>query len=75
MESEIVNEAIEQLTNLTPDLQKQVLDYIKGLNHSVKKGTPGKRLLRFAGTIPMEDLRDMARAIEKDCGKIDLNEW
>ena len=38
-------------------------------------GTPGKQLLRFAGTISSEDLQSMSQAIEKDCEQIDLNEW
>ncbi len=30
------------------------------------EGVPGKQLLRFAGTIPCEDLQLMAQAIEVD---------
>jgi hypothetical protein len=36
-----------------------------------KKGTPGKELLRFAGTISPEDCRRMAEAIEVGCERVD----
>ena len=38
-------------------------------------GTPGKQLLRFAGSIPPEDLKLMQEAIEQDCERVDINEW
>lgn len=38
-------------------------------------GTSGQKLLRFAGTISLEDLQSMSEAIEKDCEQIELNEW
>ncbi len=39
------------------------------------KGTPGKDLLRFAGTIPAEDVDEMMRAIEEMCERVDPDEW
>jgi hypothetical protein len=38
-------------------------------------GTSGQKLLRFAGTIPLEDLQVMSKTIEENCEQIDLNEW
>jgi hypothetical protein len=38
------------------------------------RGTPGPSLLRFAGAIPLEDLRAMSKAIEEDCEGVG-NEW
>lgn len=38
-------------------------------------GTPGYKLLRFAGSIPAEDLQIMAEAIQEDCNRIDIEEW
>lgn len=35
------------------------------------KGTPGKDLLRFAGTISAEDADEMMRAIEEGCERIE----
>jgi len=39
------------------------------------QGVPGKKLLRFAGTIPHDDILMMQKAIQEDCERIDLNEW
>ena len=38
------------------------------------RGTKGTELLRFAGSIDPEDLREMSKAIE-DCGRVDPNDW
>ncbi|MDJ1181628.1 hypothetical protein [Roseofilum casamattae] len=40
-----------------------------------RSGTPGRELLRFAGSIPTEDLKIMADAIQEDCSRIDIDEW
>jgi hypothetical protein len=48
---------------------------IKAGNLSTVKGVPGKQLLRFAGSIPKEDLQLMSEAIKQDCEKVDVNEW
>lgn len=39
------------------------------------QGTPGHKLLKFAGSIPPDDLTIMQNAIEQDCGQIDLDGW
>jgi hypothetical protein len=39
------------------------------------RGTPGRDLLRFAGTLDSADLAAMARAIEEGCEAVDPNEW
>lgn len=41
-------------------------------SNSLMKGTPGIRLLQFAGTLCAEDAEEMIRAIEDDCRKIDV---
>jgi hypothetical protein len=38
-------------------------------------GVPGASLLRFAGTISIEDLDAMTQAIEQGCERTDFNEW
>mgnify|MGYP005619758627 CR=1 FL=1 len=40
-----------------------------------RSAVPGKQLLRFAGAIPLDDLRLMQQAIEIGCEAIDSNEW
>lgn len=35
----------------------------------------GEELIRFQHLIDPESLREMSEAIERDCGKVDENEW
>jgi hypothetical protein len=44
------------------------------LTKSKIKGVPGKELLKFAGSIPKENLQLMSEAIKQDYEKVDLNE-
>ena len=75
MSNNVIPEVIDQITYLPPELQKQVLDYVKKLKDNHKAGNSRENLLRFAGSIPVKDLTIMSDAIEKGCGQVDLNEW
>jgi hypothetical protein len=68
---------------LSPDLQRQVLKFAKGLARTRKEavplpktplppGTPGPVLLRFK--LPREDVEAMERALE-DCERIEPDEY
>ena len=70
--SPLVEQIIHAVMRLTPDAQQKVLDFTSAL---MPRGVPGKELLRFAGTIPADDLERMTRAIEAECERIDANEW
>lgn len=48
-------------------LQWQVLEFVRALVKAEVRGTPGQQLLRFAGSIPTDDLQVMREAIEQDC--------
>ena len=65
----------EQLEQLSPNLQRRVVDFAMALVQSVPKGTPGDELLRFAGTLDPEDAREMIEAIEAGCERINGDEW
>ncbi len=69
------NEILAQLNKLAPEQQRQVLDFARTLARTELRGVPGGELLRFTGTIPPEDLRAMAKAIEEGCERIDPDEW
>lgn len=76
----MVNPALERqlhqhLQALKPAAQQRVLEFAEALVITKPRGVPGKELLRFAGTIPPEDLKLMAEAIEEGCGKVDLDGW
>jgi hypothetical protein len=63
---------INHLDRLTSQQQQQVLDFAASLAHT--RGTPSEVLLRFAGSIPPDQLDQMEKAIE-DCERIDPDEW
>ena len=74
----IHSELLSYLGQLPADEQALVVDFARTLAKSLKPkkvGTPGKELLRFAGTISHEDAQQMMKAIEEGCEQIDANEW
>jgi len=71
----IIDEVVEQLKVMPQPLQRQVLEFVRALVKAEVQGTPGQQLLRFAGSIPADDLQVMREAIEQDCERIDVNEW
>jgi hypothetical protein len=75
MNISIIDKVIEQLRAMPQDLQGQVLEFARTLVPSQVRGTPGQQLLRFAGSIPQDDLRLMHEAIEQGCEQVDSNEW
>jgi hypothetical protein len=75
MTSAIVNQVIDHLESLPPNLQEQVLAFVRALDTSYHRGVSGQQLLKFAGTIPKDDLQRMSQAIEEGCEQVDLHEW
>lgn len=68
----IKDNLIDQIEKLPYDLQLRVLNFAKAL---IPKGVEGKRLLQFEGAISVDDLKQMAKAIEENCEKVDTSEW
>ncbi|BAU12031.1 hypothetical protein LEP3755_25590 [Leptolyngbya sp. NIES-3755] len=66
MNSQILDEVIEQLRGMPENSQKKVLEFAKTLNHSTIRGVPGSQLLRFAGAIAPDDIALMREAIEQN---------
>ena len=66
---------LEQVRSMPAAEQKRVLEFARALALSASRGVPGKELLRFAGTIPLEDLQQMNTAIAEGCERVDANEW
>ncbi len=71
----IIDEVVEKLKVMPQPLQRQVLEFVRSLVKSDIRGTPGQQLLRFAGSIPSDDLQLMREAIEQDCERVDIDEW
>lgn len=71
-----IQEIVERLEKLTLGQQRQVLDFTLELSGESPRGISGKELLEFAaGLFPPEDIEQIKRAIEEDCGQIDKSEW
>lgn len=75
MSGNLEGEIGQQLRILPPNEQRRVLDFARALVLSKPQGIPGKELIRFAGTIPNEELQRINAAIEESCEQVDLNEW
>lgn len=71
----VKKDIINQIGRLDYEHQKRVLDFARALAVTGPRGVPGKQLLSFAGCIPPDDLKEMKKAIEDGCEKVDLNEW
>jgi hypothetical protein len=65
MQSALIQEVVEHLEALPPNLQEQVLSLVRALDSTTLKGTPGQDLLQFAGIIPSSELELMSQAIER----------
>ena len=73
--SSLEKEIIERIRMLLYELQRKVLEYTEALTNKRPHGIPGKRLLKYAGSISPEDLEEMKHAIEDHCERVDVHEW
>lgn len=73
MTKTLKDEIIEQVDRLEADEQRRVLDFARGLR--TPAGTPGRELLRFAGSFDRSDLEAMSQAIQEGCEKVEPNGW
>ena len=75
MDGNVENQLRKRMHALSPDQQREVLQFAEKLAAPEPKGVPGKELLRFAGTLSPEEADEMRRVIEEGCEQVDLNEW
>ena len=71
----IKDELLSRIDQLPVELQRRVIAFADALVLSNPKGTPGRDLLRFAGTLDEDSAREMQEAIEDACEQVDVNEW
>lgn len=71
----IEKQIIDRLQYLEEAEQLEVLNFANSLAKSNKISVSGKSLLKFVGSISKEDLEIMSDTIDRECGKIDLDEW
>ena len=75
MDKAILSEITNKIQSLPDNLQRQVLIFVDALQMSSRRGTPGKLLIEFAGTISPDDLSLMEQAIESGCEQVDSSDW
>ena len=75
MATSIVTQVVERLNAMPDNLQRRVLEYVEALDATARQGVSGAELLKFAGAIPPDDLREMAAAIEAGCEQVDVTGW
>lgn len=63
----IKTQILKDLERLSPEQQKRAAELVRGLVSPRPKGTPGRDLLRFAGTLDHRSAREMMEAIEEGC--------
>ncbi len=64
-------ELLEYVRSLPKDKQRTVLEFAQSL--AAPAGVPGETLLRFAGTIPVNEIEAIERSLD-DLEKVDPNE-
>ena len=72
--SAVERELQKRIAELDAGEKEQVLEFTRTLD-TRRQGTPGAALLRFAGRIPKEDLRQIRDAIEGGCEQVDPDGW
>jgi hypothetical protein len=75
LDSSLREESLKVLDRLSSAMQRRVLDFARTLRESMLRGTPGRELLRFAGTMTPAEADEFLRGIEEDCERIDPREW
>ncbi|MBI5214385.1 MAG: hypothetical protein HY960_01390 [Ignavibacteriae bacterium] len=64
-----------KISQLEPEKQSEVLEFLNQLNNENSKFGSGKSLLGFAGLIEPSDLEIMKKEIEDGCEQIAEHEW
>lgn len=72
---EFREEILQELNSLPPDQQRRVLEFARELALSRRRGTRGRALLRFSGSVTAEETARMSEAIEAACERVDPHEW
>jgi hypothetical protein len=74
-EPAIKEQILRDLDRLSPQQQRQAAEMVHTLVSPLPKGTPGRELLRFVGTIDRESAQQMKEAIEEGCERVDPRDW
>ncbi len=69
MTDSFVHEINQQLAQLTPGQQQDVLQFVKQIRSQTSKEERNRMLEELAGSISPDDIAIMKSAIENDCGR------
>ena len=67
----VPDEIMARIGRLPDAQQRQALAYVETL----ERASHGAALVALRGSIPREDLAEMAEAIEADCERVDARDW
>lgn len=69
------DEIVARVDKLPPEVQEQILRFVASLSAPVQKGESGAELRCFSGSLDAVSAREMVRAIEEECERVDAGEW
>lgn len=67
LDAAIQSDLLQVVEQLSPSLQRKVVQYAHSLTQAEPQGTPGDQLLEFAGILTPEEAKEMMDAIEDGC--------
>ena len=70
----IKEQILNDLNRLSPKLQERAAELVHGLVSLPPRGASVEDLMKVAGTLDDESAREMMRAIEEGCERVDPDE-
>ena len=74
MSPKLQEELLSEMARLSPEEQQRVVAFAKSLAAG-PTGKASQDVVRFAGAIDPDDLKQMAAIIEEGCERINESEW
>ncbi len=75
MSKVLIDQVTEELQLLPDDAQYHVLAFVISLKNEQRHGTPGERLLKYAGILSADEAETMMQTIKHDCRKTHDDLW
>ena len=72
---DIRDQIVSRVDKLPNEMKEQVLRFLTRLTGSASNGENGLGLRSFAGSLDPVSAKEMTRAIEEDCERVDAAEW
>lgn len=72
---DIRDEIVARVDKLSSEMQDRVLRFVTSLAAPAPIGEPGTVLRPFAGSLDSASAREMIRAIEAECERVDGEDW